>query len=713
MENPKQMLKMWLCLFLFIPAFDLLGQNTASYSNFPKEQWVLIGFPVTPANQNPDSVFGAHFGGNQGNDNNTENTLWRFSRWSAVDDAYIRWGELDRDTNGVYADLGEPTSIIPGWGYWFYQNDADANLTVSGIAASVSESYSIRLDPPQNGHRGRTMIGNPYTFPIDWKNTKVLIQSEEEDLEMTVSLPEANEMGLLDQYAYPWNAGLLNGSEVGYIPYNATDGGILPQWQGLWVEQLNNEVYNLITYKVEHTGGDNVCKFHTPVYGSHSDKDYLGDDGIVETDRFVMVVISPEANVSVTARSKGNATVTFSNWATLANGFNLTTSNGFIITLISTETNGDTTKFIFDVTATIDTKLGWTSALKHVLYTFGSNKHITDVIFPGAPNNGNDEDPYTSWSQSGNGNAASYTALRKIDNDLGAASDIGLTLLVPPTEVTNLKKSYTHSPATVTSTTSDRDWIMPISIATTAGDRVDNYNAIGVLFNASDGYDINDVAQQTPPDAYLEIYFPHNEATDLVNYWYERPVSVCYDMRSDSSHKEWKMVVAAYQVAGQQCTMSWNASAVSSEWSLKLSDADDNVLCEDMKSVSEYTFTTSSASSSKQVFYISAIFLPTFAGVIRDKAPEDFQLLKNYPNPFNATTNIQYSVKTAGNTTLKIYSSNGNLVRTLVADNLQPANYSITWDGKNESGNPVATGLYICQLNNVNFVSAMKIALIK
>jgi hypothetical protein len=620
---------------------------------------------------------------------------------------------LDRDTNGIETDLGDPTTIIPGWGYWFYQNNANTSLTINGTTASTTESYSIRLDPPQNGHRGRTMIANPFNFPIDWKNTEVLIKSETEGLEMTVTLIEANEMGLLDQYAYPWNAGLINIADEGYVPYNATDGGILPVWQGFWVEQLNDEVYHLITYKVEHTGGDNVCKFHTPIHGHQSSKDYLGDDGVVETDRFVMAVVNPEENITVTAKAKSNASVTFAGWEKLAPGTSQTTSNGFEIILINTQNRGDTTTFIFDVKATLDPQLGWQKSLQQILFTFGSNSHVTEVIFPGAPNHGNDEDPYTSWSQSGNGNAASYTALRKIENKLGEATDIELTLLISATEAAPLKKSGIHSPCSVTSTVSERDWVMPISIATLTNSLRDNYNAIGILSNSSDGYDINDVAQQTPPEAYLEISFPHNDATDLYNYWIERPVNVCYDMRSDSSHKEWKMSVAAYQVANQSCKITWDASAVSSEWSLKLLDASNNVLCEDMKSVSEYVFTTVNASFSRQIFYISALFLPAYTGIETEKVTKDFQLLKNYPNPFNATTTIQYSVKTAGKTTLKIYSTSGALMRTLVSDNLSPNNYSVIWDGKNESGLPVATGLYICQINNVNFTSAIKIALVK
>ena len=349
----------------------LLGSFTMAeqhdYANFPLHNWVMIGFPVTPEEQNPDSVWGPFFGGDQGDEDDVTNLLWRFSRWDAEYDACIRWGELDRDTNNVYSDLGEPTAIIPGWGYWFYQNQySGVTFSVSGTEAPDT-NYWIPIDPPQNGHRGRTMVGNPFTYPIDWKNTRVIVESESEGFTMELSLLEANDMGLIDQHAYPWNMGLIDGQDIGHIPYNASSGGEIPKLQGFWVEQLNDCAQNLINYHVNHTQGDQLCKFHQASHGHPSDQDDLGADGIPETDRFIMVVQSPADDIGVTTKAGGNAYVTFEDWRDLADGTKLTNSDGFEIFLIERTDHGNNKYTItFDVRATIDEDLGWDQEMEQV-----------------------------------------------------------------------------------------------------------------------------------------------------------------------------------------------------------------------------------------------------------------------------------------------------------------------------------------------------------
>ncbi len=338
MDNIKVTILAVLCVGLL---GSLAVAEQYDYANFPLHNWVMIGFPVTSTDPDPDAVWGPFFGGSQGNDNDAENTLWRFSRWDAEYDTYIRWGEQDRDTNGVYTSIGEPTAIIPGWGYWFYQNhDSGVTFSVSGTEAPDS-NYWIPIDPPQSGHRGRTMVGNPFTYPIDWKNTRVIVNYSTDTLTMDLSLLEANDMGLIDQHAYPWNMGLLTGQDTGYVPYNSTTGGEIPKLQGFWVEQLNDYAQYLIKYHVNHTTGDQVCKFHQACHGHPSDQDDLGADGIPETGRFIMIVQSPVDDIGVETKASGNASVSFEDWRDLADGTKLTNSDGFEITLISRSVHGN------------------------------------------------------------------------------------------------------------------------------------------------------------------------------------------------------------------------------------------------------------------------------------------------------------------------------------------------------------------------------------
>ncbi len=78
--------------------------------------------------------------------------------------------------------------------------------------------------------------------------------------------------------------------------------------------------------------------------------------------------------------------------------------------------------------------------------------------------------------------------------------------------------------------------------------------------------------------------------------------------------------------------------------------------------------------------------------------PCDFRLDQNYPNPFNPMTTIEYAVPNEGLVRLKIYNTAGQLVKTLVDELKVPGNYSAIWDGRNESGAQVASGVYLYKL---------------
>ncbi len=79
--------------------------------------------------------------------------------------------------------------------------------------------------------------------------------------------------------------------------------------------------------------------------------------------------------------------------------------------------------------------------------------------------------------------------------------------------------------------------------------------------------------------------------------------------------------------------------------------------------------------------------------------PGAFHLAQNYPNPFNPTTNITYTVPT-GDVTMEIYNVLGQKVRTLVNKSLAAGTYNEVWDGTNEAGNLVASGVYLYKLKS-------------
>ena len=94
-------------------------------------------------------------------------------------------------------------------------------------------------------------------------------------------------------------------------------------------------------------------------------------------------------------------------------------------------------------------------------------------------------------------------------------------------------------------------------------------------------------------------------------------------------------------------------------------------------------------------------------------APTEFSLLQNYPNPFNPTTNIRYDIAENGIANLVIYNMLGQEVRSLVSGNQQVGRYEVEWNGLDNAGQPVATGIYVYHLQAGNYSKTIKMAYIK
>lgn len=75
------------------------------------------------------------------------------------------------------------------------------------------------------------------------------------------------------------------------------------------------------------------------------------------------------------------------------------------------------------------------------------------------------------------------------------------------------------------------------------------------------------------------------------------------------------------------------------------------------------------------------------------------KLLQNYPNPFNPTTTISFSTPASGNASLAIYNMKGQLVRTLMNQNVNAGSHNVVWNGLDDQGRSVSSGLYMYRLN--------------
>ena len=107
------------------------------------------------------------------------------------------------------------------------------------------------------------------------------------------------------------------------------------------------------------------------------------------------------------------------------------------------------------------------------------------------------------------------------------------------------------------------------------------------------------------------------------------------------------------------------------------------------------------------------------SGVAEDfEKPEKIALFQNYPNPFNPTTTIKFKVQSSRfkvpvHTTLKIYNLLGQEVRTLVDEPKSAGDYEVVWDGKDDEGKEVASGIYFCKLTAGSYQKTNKMILLR
>lgn len=90
-----------------------------------------------------------------------------------------------------------------------------------------------------------------------------------------------------------------------------------------------------------------------------------------------------------------------------------------------------------------------------------------------------------------------------------------------------------------------------------------------------------------------------------------------------------------------------------------------------------------------------------------------FQLEQNYPNPFNPSTTIRYKLEQPGQVRLSIFDITGREVMRVLDQYQVGGSYSVTWNGRNEAGQPLASGVYFAQLNVNGAFTTMRMTLAK
>ncbi|HEX2962410.1 MAG TPA: FlgD immunoglobulin-like domain containing protein [Ignavibacteriales bacterium] len=99
--------------------------------------------------------------------------------------------------------------------------------------------------------------------------------------------------------------------------------------------------------------------------------------------------------------------------------------------------------------------------------------------------------------------------------------------------------------------------------------------------------------------------------------------------------------------------------------------------------------------------------------MIKSTQPSDYKLSQNYPNPFNPETKIEFAMRNNGMVKLVVYNILGQAVRTLVNEDMKAGTYSVSFNGRDNYGNQLASGMYIYSLETSSMKITKKMMLLK
>jgi hypothetical protein len=230
---------------------------------------------------------------------------------------------------------------------------------------------------------------------------------------------------------------------------------------------------------------------------------------------------------------------------------------------------------------------------------------------------------------------------------------------------------------------------------------VDENNFVGLLKTTPAGCEKADISEAPPIGDFVRLSVIEEKHRYAAKF---KPVSQdgqCWNMAIDATIPQRKIQLAVTEFG----TMPEN---------FKLHILDEDYQCPIQINHGKFTIAMGDSGTTRQLKII--IGTDEYAKNNSDGIsliPITNVLYQNYPNPFNPETTISYQIGRRGPVTLEIYNMLGQKIRTLVHENQSPGQHQIHWNGANDAGNSVASGIYIYSLKTSEFTQTRKLVLIR